>query len=964
MTVNYGEVITCDINPAGDFDLFRFSGSEQQTVSIQVSWKSGSNYPCFVLLDPGNAQIANECGGFRASRGEYRLVRTGVYTVRVYEQGNSETMTYELFLYRVSPPLTATSVSFGQNIIGDIGHAGDLDFYSFEGAAGTTVAVQVSWRSGSNYPCFALFDPTNARLAEQCGSFRISRGEFRLTRTGPHVIRAFEQGYDETVTYEVLAQQVSPAQGVTSIEFSQNLTGDIRHAGELDFYTFNGVSGTIVAVQASWKSGANYPCFALYDSTDVRIAEQCGSFRVSRGEFRLTRTGSYLVRVYEQGYDETATYEVLVQRVSPPLTTTQIGFGQNLTGSISHAGELDFYTFSGVAGTVVVAQVSWRSGANYPCFALFDSADTRISEQCGSFRIVRSEFRLARTETYTLRVYEQGYAEAVTYEVFLQRLSPPVNLMPIDFDQSLNGDLGHAGKLDFYSFSVTAGSTVVIQVEWRSGGNYPCFALFDPTETRIGEQCGTFRTARGEYRLGRSGGYTIRVYAQGYDETLSYAVMLRCVGSCPRPTLKITTGSPLPEGVSGRPYSQALAVEGGQPTYTWSVVSGTLPPGLSLDPSTGRLAGTPSTAGTFTFTVQVADGSGNATTAALLLTIRGLLNLDKTILTFVHQIGGATPGPQTLAVSGGEAVTAFTVGTNTTSGGNWLSANPTSGRTPAILTVAVNPSGLLAGRYSGTVALSAPDNSRLGTEVLLTVNPVGGQITPDGIVSGASFARGPVAPGQLITIFGSGIGPASLTTLRLNEFGQVASMLAETQLLFNGIPAPLIYVQQGQLSALVPYSVAGIPNTQVQVEYLGARTNTVSVEVVPSAPGLFTLDSSGKGPGAIQNQDLTVNSPANPAEKGSVVILYGTGEGETDPQVADGTLASAALLPRPRLPVSVTIGGVPAAVLYAGSAAGQVVGVLQVNVRVPEGAPSGNAVPLVLTVGNAGSAAGVTMAVR
>jgi len=192
----------------------------------------------------------------------------------------------------------------------------------------------------------------------------------------------------------------------------------------------------------------------------------------------------------------------------------------------------------------------------------------------------------------------------------------------------------------------------------------------------------------------------------------------------------------------------------------------------------------------------------------------------------------------------------------------------------------------------------------------------------------------------------------------------MAKTLGEVEVLFDNIPAPLVYVQASQLSAIVPYAVAGTTEAKVQVRYKGVGSNTVTVPVAPSAPGIFTVDATGKGPGAILNQNYTVNAAANAAERGAVAMIYATGEGETDPQVADGRLATAETLPKPRLPVSVKIGGLDAEVLYAGAAPGMVVGLLQVNVRVPPGAPAGSAVPVVLTVGNASSQPGVTMAVR
>ncbi len=165
------------------------------------------------------------------------------------------------------------------------------------------------------------------------------------------------------------------------------------------------------------------------------------------------------------------------------------------------------------------------------------------------------------------------------------------------------------------------------------------------------------------------------------------------------------------------------------------------------------------------------------------------------------------------------------------------------------------------------------------------------------------------------------------------------------------------------MSAIVPYFIGdGRPNTRVAVQYNGQTSAVFTLPVAGSAPALFTADASGKGQGAILNEDGSVNSLSNPAAKGSVVVLYGTGEGATDPPGVDGKLGGE-VLPKPTLPVTVSVDGKDAQVLYAGSAPGEVAGVIQVNVRLPNGVNSG-AVPVVLQVGGASSQAGVILSVR
>ena len=264
--------------------------------------------------------------------------------------------------------------------------------------------------------------------------------------------------------------------------------------------------------------------------------------------------------------------------------------------------------------------------------------------------------------------------------------------------------------------------------------------------------------------------------------------------------------------------------------------------------------------------------------------------------------------------------------------------------------------------YGGgkTITYTYDKNGNLLSRVVASGGPV---FAAAGVVNAASFQGGPVAAGEIVTIFGSGIGPPALAGLRLTPGGLVDNSLAETRVLFDDVAAPLIYVSAAQTSAVVPYAVAGKASTQVQIEYRGIKSAAVSLPVAASAPGIFTVESTGRGQGAILNQDGSVNGAANRAAKGSVVVLFCTGEGQTDPPGVDGKLAGD-VLPKPRLPVSVRIGGLPAEVLYAGAAPGLVGGVLQVNVKLPEGMASGTAVPVLLTIGDATSPAGVTLAVQ
>jgi uncharacterized protein (TIGR03437 family) len=161
---------------------------------------------------------------------------------------------------------------------------------------------------------------------------------------------------------------------------------------------------------------------------------------------------------------------------------------------------------------------------------------------------------------------------------------------------------------------------------------------------------------------------------------------------------------------------------------------------------------------------------------------------------------------------------------------------------------------------------------------------------------------------------------------------------------------------------IVPYEIWGKTTTSIQVAFSGDSTTPMQVPVAIAAPGLFSLDGSGAGPGVILNQDGSVNSATKPAAAGSVVAIFGTGEGQTAPLGIDGVITGV-ILREPLNAVSLTIGGQAAKVVYAGSAPALVAGVLQVEAIVPNGLKSGPQA-LVLTVGSASSQSSVTVAVQ
>jgi uncharacterized protein (TIGR03437 family) len=208
------------------------------------------------------------------------------------------------------------------------------------------------------------------------------------------------------------------------------------------------------------------------------------------------------------------------------------------------------------------------------------------------------------------------------------------------------------------------------------------------------------------------------------------------------------------------------------------------------------------------------------------------------------------------------------------------------------------------------------------------------------VVNAISLREGAVAPGEIAAIFGTGLGPDTPVTGVLDADGVLPGTLGGVEVRFEGTLAPIFYAQSGQLNVQVPYTVAGIETATVEVRYQEKAVGTASVTIAPSAPAMLTLAT---------NPDGSPNAESAPAPRSTWMTFYATGEGLTDGPNVAGTPAQAPY-PHPLLAISLTIAGVDAEILYAGSAP-DLIGVLQINARVPGGfVPPGEAA-VALTVG-------------
>lgn len=366
--------------------------------------------------------------------------------------------------------------------------------------------------------------------------------------------------------------------------------------------------------------------------------------------------------------------------------------------------------------------------------------------------------------------------------------------------------------------------------------------------------------------------------------------------------------------------------------------------------------------GTYTGSVliNVANASNSPYKFDVTLRVRALepstLRASPATVTFQANAEGSAPAAVRLAITHqGEQLLNWTAATSTLNGGAWLTANKAAGKTPDELVVTAQVGRLLPGTYSGRVTLSSREatNGSLQVPVNLVVTRRGLTLSGGAVVNIADYQAGPIAPGQLLAIFGKDLGPADGVAYQARN-GKVPEELGGTAVSFDGRPAPVLFASAGQLTVQAPYEIEGRAETRVKVTTSTAETNEVVLKVVASAPAIFRV---GERPAVYSTENVLLDTET-PVAAGSLVQISMNGMGSTTPKVETGDVVRTAVDPQPAFnaPISATLGGRPARVVSATLVPG-LVSVAQILLEIPRDLPDGTAA-LDITVGETTVSAG------
>jgi len=475
-----GSIGTTTVDPP-PWRIYTFTAAANEAVTIRSRNTSGGSFtPYIELYNPSGAFLQN------GSYMDRTLTVAGTYTILMRDYYNTYGGNFNLSWRKVStPPCNSAPINCGQTLSGSITAADQINFYTFTAAANDVVTIRTRKVSGSFTTVFDLYSPSGTQILSGAASTNWTQ---TLTAAGTYKILMRDSGNANTGDYLLYLERMNiPCNVVADLPCDQVVSGSIGTT-TVDpppwrIYTFTAAANEAVTIRSRNTSGGSFtPYIELYNPSGAFL--QNGSYM----DRTLTVAGTYtiLMRDYYNTYG--GNFNLSWRKVStPPCNSAPINCGQTLSGSITAADQINFYTFTAAANDVVTIRTRKVSGSFTTVFDLYSPSGTQILSGAASTNWTQT---LTAAGTYKILMRDSGNANTGDYLLYLEKTNSPCNAAPITCGQVLTGSIGTSTDpppWKAYTFTGTAGDAVSIRSLKTSAGSFISYMeLYGPNGGYIG----------------------------------------------------------------------------------------------------------------------------------------------------------------------------------------------------------------------------------------------------------------------------------------------------------------------------------------------------------------------------------------------------------------------------------------------------------------------------------------------
>ena len=482
-TIVFGETVTGEIIPAGDDDLYSFTGSVGQRIFYDgLSNDAGS---LAYLISPSGQRTY--LGGTSGDRAPITLTEAGTYQIQIDNSGDS---TGE-YSFRILDLASASELTLGEVKTGTLTESNSTDLFTFTAQAGQKFFLdgQENRYNGT----YTIYNAANRSIVDRTFGFD---SEFTAENAGTYILAARGAG-DSDLTYSFNLSAIDST--TETIVFGETITGEIRPAGDEDLYTFTGSVGQRIYYDGLTNDAGSYAYLISPSGQRTYIT----STQSDRAPITLTEAGTYQIQI-DNSSDTTGEYSF---RVLDLASAAELTLGDVTTGTLGDANSADLYKFTAEAGQRFFLD-GLSSTALNGRYIVYNASNQTVSGASFTYFGYNSEFTVPQAGTYILAALGVGDAD-LTYS-FNLIAREAATAETLTFNDAVTGNISVAGEQDFYTFIGEVGQRIYF--DGISGDNAIDAHFITPSGREIfGNQ--NVNGDRDPITLTESGTYQIRIDA-------------------------------------------------------------------------------------------------------------------------------------------------------------------------------------------------------------------------------------------------------------------------------------------------------------------------------------------------------------------------------------------------------------------------------------------------------------------
>jgi len=490
---------------------FTMEGAAGDRLFLRLVQDDSTVFPQVRVYDPDGTEIAMSTGSIIAEVKSLILSDSGTYTVLAMDHPGTDGGTMRLYSQLVNDPVGASSLAFGQTLLGTAAQRASGITYQFTATVGDHILLRLAEITSELEPELNLYDPAGDLLTSIYSYDVAEFDALVLSTTGTYTIVATDYYGDEVGDMVIHLQKTSNPAGPTILTHGQTVAGTLTQPAETRAFTIAADAGDHLLVRLVQDDSTMFPHYHIYNPDGTLLSDAYGSTIAEETELAITSSGVHTILVMDHPGTDAGAFRLHTQCINDPVSATSIGFDQTLITPIDALSLSRAFRFTAGNGDRVILRLAELDPDLEPQLLLYDPSGELVASTYSYDVALHDAVALSMSGTYTILAMDYYGDETGSMALHLQRTNNPTAEVPLTYGSTESGALTQPASTDAFTIEGNAGDQILIRLAQGDGDLFPHIRFYRPDGQFIDGAFGSTFAEHHSASLPVSGTFTILV---------------------------------------------------------------------------------------------------------------------------------------------------------------------------------------------------------------------------------------------------------------------------------------------------------------------------------------------------------------------------------------------------------------------------------------------------------------------